>query len=135
MRQSGDEEGGEGGEDGRGSGIGEKGRGGTGISFYIVCEVGMVVVAVLAGDVKQTFPGGCPADFVQGVTISGDIDKFLWADVEVQAEKSLKLAAGDEASFGQLGDGYPPFCLMDGFDEGQGLPGGKGEAVSKKTIE
>jgi len=81
----------------------------------------MVVVAAFAGNVNETFPGGYLADFVHGITVSGDVDEFFRADVEVQAEKPFELPDGDKGSFGQFGDRYPAFCLMDLRDQGQGL--------------
>lgn len=114
---------------------GELGGDRTGISFYFVCEVGMVVVAAFAGDVKEPSPGGSLADFVQGIAIPADVDKFFRADVEVKAEKPFELAGGDEASPGQFLDRYPAFCQIDRLGQGQCLLRGVAEAVIEEAVE
>lgn len=95
----------------------------------------MVVVAAFAGDVKESFSRGSLVDLLKCVLEAGDVYEFLWADVQVQAEKSLELAAGDEGPSGQFAYCQPAFCLMDSRDQGEGLLGRGCEAVKEEAVQ
>ena len=78
----------------------------------------MIVITAFAGDIQEPSPGGFPPNLVVRILETRDANELLWADIQVQAEEPFELTNGDEVGPGQLADGDPPFCLMNGSDQG-----------------
>jgi hypothetical protein len=77
------------------------GRGKAGVSFYLVAEVGMVVVAAFKGDLQQAFLRVVVFYFAESGLVTHQVDKFFRTDSHLLVKGPLQLPGSGKVLFGQ----------------------------------